>query len=66
MESMIADLRAGDTLLADYYAAIGAQLLSSAQKGEISCFDFLIPAVSDANRKQAYQREAFLCLQESK
>lgn len=53
-------------MLGDHYSSIGVHLFSSAQTGEISCYDRFLLVDSAANRKSAYQKEAFLCLQEAK
>ena len=67
MVSLVRNLNRGsDMMLGDHYSSIGVHLFSSAQTGEISCYDRFLLVDSAANRKSAYQKEAFLCLQEAK
>ena len=68
MSSLLTTLeKSQDLRLAEWQNSVGVSLLSSADAGEISCYDHLISGTTKlANRSSVYKREAFLCFKDSK
>lgn len=62
---MVKSLETSSALgLADWQNSVGVQLINSAQKKELSEYDYLINRL-ESDRFSAYQREALNCFTES-
>ncbi|XP_032781569.2 uncharacterized protein LOC116919661 [Daphnia magna] len=65
LEEMVKSLETSSALgLADWQNSVGVQLINSAQKKELSEYDYLIDRL-ESDRFSAYQREALNCFTES-
>ncbi|KAI9555836.1 hypothetical protein GHT06_018353 [Daphnia sinensis] len=67
LEEMVKSLETSSSVgLADWQNSVGVQLINSAQKKEISEYDYLIDHRLENDRFSAYQREALNCFKESR
>ena len=67
MSSILEAIENSENLrLAEWQNSVGVQLLSAAETGEISCYDYLLNEPTTlANRSSIYKREAFSCFKDS-